>query len=806
MATALSDLRHALRVLSRHKAFTLAALGILTLAIGANVAIFTLVSDTLLRQLPLPDSARLVRIEEQHAGRPLNLTGATFVDLRQHASTLADVAGYRLTSPGFSTGTLPEQVLAAEVSASYFDVLGVTPTRGRRLDARDAGPGSARAVVISDGLWRRRFGGDPAAVGRRVLVNAVPTELVGVMPAGAFAPGNPDIWVSQANADQLLRNRRAHLYTVIARLTDSATLVSAGANLDTAARAIAADSGNLDPDLAFVVTPLHDRLVQPIRPALLMLWGAVGLLLITAAANLANLLLMQASRRSRELSIRAALGASRWRLIRQLAAESLLLGVAGGLTGTMAGALAVPVLRAAILGAPGLALPVAGDSLWTTLTGDTKVLVFAVLASLVTAVAFGAAPALRGSGLPIADPLRDRTGDSRSQFRARSLLVVVEVALTVMLLSGAGLLARSFLGVINTDLGVDPSHAIALDFTLPPARYPDAAAHAAFSGRVLERIASLPGVTAAGVTGALPMTGTPATGMVPEGSTSPDTPSADVVTASPGLFPALRIPLRSGRLFTGLDRRGGQPVMLVNETAARRFWPDGTDPIGRFVTMTDWGVPYRAQVVGVVGDVRQAGPDSDIVPVVYYPVDQFPETVLRNSLVIRTTDDPRQIVGPAREQIWAVDPDQPIAAVRTMDDVLRSAVSLWRVNLQLVAAFAIAALLLAAVGIYSVVAFAVASRAREIGVRVALGARPSDVIRHVLTAGAWPIALGLVFGAVGGTVVARLFSGLLHGVQSTDAVTLAAVTVVVIVTGAAACAGPVRRALQVDPVEALRTE
>jgi putative ABC transport system permease protein len=806
MATALSDFRHALRVLSRHKAFTLAALSVLTLAIGANIAIFTLVSDTLLRPLPLPDPARLVRIEEKHAGRPLNLTGATFVDLRQQAKTLTAVAAYRLTSPGFSTGSLPEQVTAAEVSADYFDVLRVTSALGRPLDARDAGPGSARAVVVSDGLWRRRFGGDSGAVGRRVLVNAVPTELVGVMPAGFYAPGAPDIWIAQSSGSQLLSNRRAHLYTVIARMADDATLESTRSQIDAAARAIASDSGNVDPDLALVVTPLQDRLVQTIRPALLMLWGAVGLLLITAAANLANLLLMQASRRSRELSIRAALGASRWRLVRQLGTESLLLGLAGGVAGTIAGALTVPVLRAAILGTPGLALPSRGDSLWMILTGDTKVLAFAAVASLVTAIAFGIAPALRGSGFSIADPLRDRTGDTRSQFRARNVLVVVEVALTVMLLSGAGLLARSFLAVVTTDLGVDTSHAIALDFTLPPARYPDAAAHAAFSASVLERIAALPGVAAAGVTGALPMTGTPATGMVPEGSTSPDPLSADVVTASPGLFTALRIPLRSGRLFTSLDARNGAPVMLVNVTAARRFWPDGSDPVGRFVTMQDWGTPYRAQVVGVVGDVRQAGPDSDIVPVVYYPIDQFPETLLRNSLVIRTTGDPRQIVGAAREQFWAVDPDQPVAAVRTMDDVLRSAVSLWRVNLQLVAAFAIAALLLAAVGIYTVVAFAVASRAREIGVRVALGARPADIVRHVLEAGAWPIGLGVVIGVFGGSLAARLFSGLLHGVPSTDAITLAAVSSVVILTGVVACAGPVRRALQVDPVDALRSE
>ena len=796
----------ALRVLVRHKAFTLAALGILTIAIGSNVAIFTLVSDTLLRPLPLPDPTRLVRVEEQHAGRALNLTGATFVDLREQAGTFDAIAAYRLTSPGFSTGSMPEQVTAAEVSADYFDVLGVPPALGRPLDARDAETGSARTVVISHGLWQRRFGGDPGAVGRRVLVNAVPTELVGVMPPRFFAPGTPDIWVARFNSNQLLSNRRAHLYSVIARLSRDRTVASAAARVDAAAPAIAVSSGNVDPDLALVVTPLQDRLVQPIRTALLMLWGAVGLLLVTAAANLANLLLMHASRRGRELSIRAALGASRWRLVRQLGTESLLLGLAGGVAGTLAGALAVPVLRATILGSNGLGLPSTGDGFWTILLGDSRILLFAAAATLVTAVAFGIAPALRGAGFAMVDPLRDRTGDTRSQFCARSLLVVVEVALTVMLLCGAGLLARSFLAVATTDLGLDTSDAIALDFTLPPARYPDAAAHARFFGRVLDRVTALPGVTAAGITGALPMTGTPATGMVPEGTTSTETLSADVVTASPGLFPALRVPLRSGRLFTPQDARGGEPVMIVNVAAARRFWPDGTDPVGRFVTMTDWGSSYRAQVVGIVGDVRQAGPDSSIVPVVYYPVDQFPETLLRNSLVIRTSGNPRQIVGAARDQLWAVDPDQPVAAIRTMDEVLSSAVSLWRLNFQLVGTFALGALLLAAVGIYSVVAFAVASRTREIGVRIALGARPADVVRHVLAAGAWPIGAGVVLGAAGGTFAARVFSGLLHGVQATDAAILAAVVGLVTLTSAVACAGPLRRALRVDPVESLRSE
>jgi putative ABC transport system permease protein len=797
MHTLLQDVRHALRVLARHRVLTLSALSTLTLAIAANTAIFTLVSGVLLTPLSLPEPDRIVRIEEQHAHRPGNLTGATFTDLRDRSRSFDGVAAYRLTTPGFSSGDAPEQVLAAEVSQDYLLVLGVPPALGRQFVRDDFLSGARPAVVIGDDLWRRGFGADPQAIGRRVLVNAVPMEIIGVMPRRFGAPGAPQIWLPSPAASPLLRNRRAHLFTVIARLKQDAGLSPAQQELSAVARQIAGETGSTDPDMTLTLTRLQERTVAQVRPSLLMLWGAVGLVLLVGAANIANLLLMLGSSRSRELAIRAALGAGRARLVRQFVTESMVLGVAGGLAGTLLGVWAVPLLTSVLPSS----VPRTAD-----IAVDARVITFAVLLSLATALVFGLVPALRASIRPAGDDLRDRQGEGRSSSRLRAGLVASEVAVAVMLLGGAGLLARSFAAVTAVNVGFDPSNVISFGLTLPAARYPDAAAHAAFLERVATRIAALPGVSAVGATGALVMSGTPATTMQPEGA-APDTHlTADVITASPGFFPALRIPLLRGRLISNADARGAQPVMLISETAARRFWPDGRDPVGRYVTMQDWGAPYQAEVIGVVGDVRQARPDSDVHPAVYYPVAQFPETLLRNSVVIRTAGDPMQIVAAAREQVRAIDRDQPVALIRTLDQVLGGATAERRFNMMLLGAFSIAAVLLAAIGIYGVVAFAMARRTREIGVRMALGARRRDIVRLTLAEGATPVALGLTVGLAGAAMGSRAIEGLLFGVPARDPITLGGVTALLAFTAVVACLIPARRALRIDPAIALRHE
>jgi putative ABC transport system permease protein len=799
MTTLLFDIRYALRVLFRRRTFSASAISILALAIGANVAIFALVADTLLARLPLPSPERLVRIEERHHGARANLTGAAYSDLRDRSRSFEGIAVYRLTSPGLSAGTMPQQVIAAEVSPDYMRVLGVPASTGRTFDARDFAQGGTAVTILSYGTWRSQFGGDPGVIGRRVLVNAVPTEVVGVMPSGFFAPGTPAIWLPQPGDSPLLRNRRAHLYTTVARLRDAASLPQGSAELAALADWMTRESGGVDPDLSFVVTPLRDRLVQSARPAVLLLWGAVAVLLLTAGANVANLMLMQGHTRSRELSIRTALGAGRVRLLRQLTTESMMIAAAAGTVGTIAGAWTAPVLRSLLpVGTPPQLTTGASAFSW-------RILLFALAVSVASAVLFGLAPALRGSFAPRADVLRGRTA-TPAHARLRSFFVGFQVALTMALLVAAGLLARSFASVTRIDPGFDASGVVAFDLTLPPVRYPDAGAQGAFLTRVVERLRAVPGIDGAAATGALPMTGTPATSMAPEGRGRDAQLSADVVTATPDYFATLRIPVRAGRVFSALDSRGALPVMVISEEAAHQFWPDGTNPLGRTVIMRDWGTPYAASVVGVVGNIHQAAPDVHVVPAVYYPVAQFPETLLRNSLVVRTAASLEQIVPAVRAQVALEDRDQPLAAIRPLTAVLDASIAGRRTNLLLTTVFAAFALLLAVVGVYGVVAFAVAQRTREIAVRVALGAERRHIAAVTLAQGAVPVGIGIAVGAGAARVGSRAIASLLFGVSGADAVTLLAIGAIVAVAGIAACAPPLRRALRIDPAAALREE
>jgi len=528
-----------------------------------------------------------------------------------------------------------------------------------------------------------------------------------------------------------------------------------------------------------------------------MLWAGVSLLMLIAAANIANLLLMHGSARSRELSIRIALGAGRSRIVQQLAIESVLLTCAGGLLGTCLGAWSVPALRAVLPGS----IPLAAD-----LSRDPRVALFGASVSLVMAAIFSLPFVLRGSTRRPMDALRSRTSGGSAHSRSRAVLVMTEVTLTVMLLAGAGLLGRSLWSVLEVEPGFNPADVLTFRVSLPPAKYQDAAAHDAFYQTVLERIATLPGIVAAGVTGALPLTGTPATTMEPEGSNATEQLSAEVITTTPGFFGVLQIPLRQGRLLARTDISGGHAVAIVNEAAARRFWPDGTSALGRTITMKDWGAPYQAEVVGVVGNVRQSGPDADVSPAVYYPFAQFPETTLSQSIVVRATGNLQRTIAAVKDQVWTVDPNQPIAAIRTMNEIMAASVAERRFNLLLLSAFALAAILLSAIGIYGIVAFAVAERTQEIGVRMALGARTRDLAILVLRHGARPVVAGIVAGVAGAIVASRLLETLLFGVRPTDAITLIGVVVTISAVAAVACAGPIRRAVRLDPVVALRLD
>ncbi len=795
MRPLVSEARHAVRLLIRHKSFAVTALTTIAVAIAANTLIFALVRGILLRPLPVPDSDRLVQLEEVHATGPINLTGATFVDLRARAKSLQSVAAFRVGPASVSDEVHAVQATAATVTADYFPVLGAAPIRGRLFDASDFVPNAGRTVIMSRTLWQRLFNADPTALGRDVLVNGTKRELVGIVDLPASIPGSSDVWLPYPDDAPTFRNRRTHLFTVIGHLAPGVLERQAASDLAN----VSADIQRLAPDagaLTIRATPLRDRIVRSIRPTLLVMWAAVLLLLTIAFANIANLVLTQGSLRAREMSIRTALGAGRWRLLRQLLIENGLLGTAGGVLGTMLGGWAVALVRNLLPGdVPRL----------TEVTFDPAVAAFGVVLSILCAIVFGAIPALRASLRDPMGPLRGRdliTGSSR----LRGGLVAAEVALTLTLLAGAGLLARTLMSVSQVRMGFDPLEVVTIDLSLPSGRYGDVSAQRQFYERALERVRAIGGVGSAAVTGALPLTPTAATGMQPQDGVPNLEPSADVISASDGIFSSLRIPLRRGRVFDPSDRAGGAPVAVVSESAAREFWPAGTDPIGRAITMRDWGEPYRATVIGIVGDVHQAGPDRVVSPTVYYPFAQFPETTLMQTIVVRTNQPTDRIVSSVRDIVHGIDRDQPIAGTMSLTDRLAAATAQRRVSLMLLGAFAIGALLMAAVGVYGVVAFAMASRTREIGVRMALGATGRDIARLGALQGAGPVLLGVLAGIGGMILGGRALRGLLFGVGSNDPSTLVFSIAVVALVTLAAVVGPTRRATRIDPLQALRAE
>ena len=566
------------------------------------------------------------------------MTGATFVDLRARARTLAAVAAFRVAPATFSDrDTTPIQASATTMTAGYFDVLAVHPIAGRAPAADDFRTGAPPVVFISAPLWRRVFDGRPAAIGRTVLVNASARTIAGVVDVPASMPGAADLWVPYPDDASLLRNRRARLFSVIARLKPGVPADLASAELDAVARQIRAEAPEAGADLSLRATPLAARMAQPVRSSLLLLWAAVGLLLLIALTNVANLLLMQGSLRARELSLRVALGAPRGTLVRQLAIESAVLGFAGGGIGAALGSWGVAASRSLLPAA----LPRVAE-----IRADGSLMLLAVTVSVAATVLFGLLPAIHASRRDAAAALRARDS-AGSGSRVRDALVAAEVALTLALLFGAGLLGRSMLRLSNVALGFDARDVITVDLSLPSARYAGAAAHARFYMEVIDQLRAIPGVTAAGVTGALPLSPTAATTMIPQDGRVDQQSFADVIATSPGVLQAFRISLLRGRSISDRDDSGAARVALVNETAARQFWPADVDPIGRTIEMRDWGSPYRATVVGIVGDLRQAAADQPPAPAVFYPMAQFPETTLTQTLVLRTscTDRTRDAAG-----------------------------------------------------------------------------------------------------------------------------------------------------------------
>ena len=802
MATLANDIRYAVRLLLARPGFAAVAILTLALGIGATTAIFTVVDAVLLRPLPFRDADRLVQVRiVGRRGGVFPLPDTDFLAWRALNRTADAVAAFD-TRAATLTGGAPEQMTAARVTDRFFDVFGVRPVIGRVLEEGDDKPGAVKTAVLSHALWQRRFHGDPAVVGRAIAIDGEMHTVVGVMPPGFRYPdADTQLWRVLTMEPP---KRRGPFYTWgVARLKPGIGGAEIGANLEAVASAMKRQYPGPDA-WRMTAIPLQEAMVGDVRAILYALLGAVGFLLLIATANVANLLLARAATRDREIAVRGALGAGRRRIVAQLVTESVVLALVSGAAGL---AIAWWGTQALVAAAP------ANIPRLEEVRMNVAAFSFALAVASVCGLLFGLAPAMRASRMPLVETLKDggRGGAGSSRRRAQRMLVVSEIALALVLSIGAGLMIRSFAALQRVSPGFEPSHLLAFSLS-PGAQYDTRAKLLAFYTTLVQRLEALPEVRAAGLTVSLPphllsMTDT----FTPEGMTLPPNESAPLgplLFVSERYFTALGTPLLSGRFFTERDERGAPEVVIVNEALAKQYYP-GQDPVGRRLKN---GGPERPigpnnhwmTIVGVVGDVKYSGLDAPPEPTVYWPLRQAVATT--QWIVIRTTGDPRSLSAAVRGVVAALDPDLPISRLSTMDDVMALSVAPPRFRTTLVAVFAAIGLLLAAIGIYGVMAYAVSERTHEIGVRAALGANRGDVLRLVLGEAAILAAAGIVIGLAGAVATTRLMRALLFHVEPTDAATFAGVSAVLVVAALAASYIPARRAVRVDPMIALRYE
>ena len=806
MADLWQDLRYSVRMLVKNPGFTAVAVIALALGIGANTAIFSVVNTVLLRPLPYRDPEQLMMVFEDsraHGYPRDNPTIANFLDWRNQNTVFESMAAIAGTSLNLTGAGDPERLVGYRVSASFFPMLGVNPELGRWFTPEEDQDGAARVAIIGHRLWQRRFGADPNIVGKALTLSGGSVTVVGVMPAGfGFYSPEDELWVPMAFSREEQANRSMHFMDVVARLRPGVTQAQAQAEMSTIAARLQQQYPEANTNVGSEVVPVHEHMVGNVRRPLLIFLGAVGLVLLIACVNVANLLLARAAVRQKEIALRVALGASRWRLVRQFLTESILLGIIGGLFG--------------------LALAVYGLKLLTTIIPpnipqiknvsiDPWVLSFTILISLLTGLIFGLAPATQWSGLRPNDTLKEGGHNpvAGRGNRIRGGLIVAEVAISLVLLIGAGLLINSFLRLRNVDPGFRSENLLTMRVSLPATKYADAQQRAAFYTELNRRLENVPGVKSSAVTTNLPLyPQSSSDGIVIEGRPKPppnQEPVINIRVISPGYFETMGIPLLTGRQLSDQDTDASPNVTVISETMARRHWPN-EDPLGKRIsfgdpqTDADW-----IQIVGIVKDVRQSDLVTEIKPQLYVSYQQFRFFAPRD-LVVKTEVEPLSLAPAIRKTIWEIDKDQPVSNVRTMDQIAWASVASQRFSMLLFAIFAGVALLLAAVGIYGVMSYSVAQRQGEFGIRMALGAQRSDVFKLTIGKGLKLVLLGVVFGLAGAFALTRLMATLLFGVGATDPVTFAAITLVLVAVGLLASFIPARRATKVDPLVALRYE
>jgi len=795
------DIRYGVRSLVKRPGFTAVALITLALGIGANTAIFSLINAVLIRPLPFDQPERLVWAwgNIRNGGNRASVSPLDYLDYRaqnntfeQFAAMLSFAASANLTGDGE-----PERLVARATTGNFFQALGVAPSRGRAFTLENEKPGNDQVAVISYDFWQKRFGGDTGLIDKKIILDGKTFTVVGVMGREFDFPAGTQLWIP-LNFDTTpgLKQRRAHFLRPIGRLKAGVTLAQAQADTDAVARRLEASYPDTDTGWNLRMVPLREQIVGNLRPTLFILLGAVGLVLLIACANVANLLMAHAAARWREIAVRSALGASRWRIARQMITESVLLAQAGGTLGALLAIWGVELL-----------VSISGDNIPSTahVKIDPTVLAFTLLLSMVTGILFGVAPTLRALKMNLSDSLKEggrAASEGVGRNRVRSLLVVFECALSVVLLIGAGLLIRSLVRLHNTDPGFEAQNVLTMRLDLPPKKYDTPEKIANFWEQFETRVAALPGVESVGMVSELPLSGQPNDMPYTVEGRAPGDPNQafdhDYRRINTNYFRAFGIPFRRGRNFTPQEVRSGAKVLIISESLARQVFPN-EEPLGKRLVMSFGNQSF--EIVGIAGDVRHRALESDPFPAMY-----MPSFEAGSNLVIKTHGDDQKLSGAVRRELQALDPNQPVGTIRTMEQWIKISSAAPRYRTTLFALFAGLALLLSAVGIYGVMSYSVGQRTHEIGIRMALGAKQIDVLKLVIRQGMGLVALGVIIGLVGAFALTRIISTLLFGVSTKDPMTFVSVAGILAAVALVACYIPAWRATRVDPLVALRYE
>ena len=812
METLLSDIKFGFRLIIKSPVFSLVVVIALALGIGANTAIFSVLNAVLLRPLPYENSEHLVMMWQRFTGigvpKDQNWTSPPeFSDVRRYQSSFSDIAAMQSASFTILVGDKPERILGQFVSPSFFKLLGVEAFLGRTFVADEEQQGRETVVVMSHGLWQRRFASDRSLVERTLNMNGRPYQVIGIAPPGFRDPQQPDaeMWAALSFTNEQLMQRGSHGLLVIARIKPELTLEQARSDMTRVSERIVEGAPEY-PYAKFgyrvLINPLLEEYVGDIRPALMMLMGSVALVLLIACTNVANLLLVRASAREREIGIRTALGAGRGRLIRQMLTESVVLSLVGAVVGIALARVGVSLLAAMAA----QSFPRLGET-----HIDLTALTFTIVVALATGILFGLFPAFQSARSATQDVLKEGSQTStagRGRLRLRRVLVAAEVALSLLLLVGAGLLIKSFMRLQGVDAGFDPSGVLTMRIVVPAARYSQPDHVRSFYREVLRRVSALPGVTKVGASNGIPLSGSGGSGTTTiDNPAFPDdrgTPEADQRIVTPGYFEAMGMTILSGRMFDERDSETGQPVAIIDETMARTFWPN-EDPIGKRIKR---GGRQSTQpwltIVGVARHVRYRTLEEPSRVQLYMPHSQVPTTGM--SLAIKTHLEPGTLSTSVQREVIAVDPEQPVWAIRTMDELMATSVMRRQLIMTLLTLFAGIALMLAAVGIYGVISYWVTQRSHEIGIRVAIGASRLDVLKMVLGQSMSVVLIGVVIGLVGAAALTQVMATLLYDVSATDAITFASYSAALILVGLLASYLPARRATRIDPVTMLRQQ